>query len=495
MRGDLTEWLRFVRAQHHLLRARPACLFQQAANQPDWSGPGRAAELRARAGLERRPWFRWVNKPAYWDPCLVTFEHGGRKGGFAFSPDSRRVIAGWSDASMQVSDAATGRQVVILQKPERSRDERNLTVMGCSFAAEGTRIVTWIEDGTLKLWDAATGDLMATLARHEDRASAWGTSPDGVWVGAAFEDGLMKLWRASTGRMETLALCSLDGLAPHSLTFSRDGARLAALFFHGAVALFETETGRPLQGFATTPALLTLEFSKDGQRLLARHEGQFFAPAVWTLEGEKVAEFSGHRDRVTACAFSPAADRVITASMDGTIKLWAASGEEMLTFRGHTGGVTDCAFSPDGRLVASASRDRTLRLWDADTGRALARFTGHDYGVDACTFSPDGSRIISVGGETTRIWDAAARIDSSAPPDATARIDDDAPLARPFRGRFEIALTDRVLHLTDSHAKTSGCEFGVRDRLVAFTADDAGGVITARDEWGATYVLVPENLA
>lgn len=42
-RGQLQEWLRFLRAEGHVLALRPWLLFQQAANQPAGSGVPEAA--------------------------------------------------------------------------------------------------------------------------------------------------------------------------------------------------------------------------------------------------------------------------------------------------------------------------------------------------------------------------------------------------------------------------------------------------------------------
>ena len=54
-----------------------------------------------------------------------------------------------------------------------------------------------------------------------------------------------------------------------------------------------------------------------------------------------------------------------SASHDCTVKVWdAKSGQEVLTLRGHTGGVTSVCFSPDGTRLVSTSVDNTVKVWD-----------------------------------------------------------------------------------------------------------------------------------
>jgi WD40 repeat protein len=53
----------------------------------------------------------------------------------------------------------------------------------------------------------------------------------------------------------------------------------------------------------------------------------------------------------------------------------AESGACVLTLAGHTSRVWACAWSPDGRRLLSGSLDNTLKVWDAESGECL--WTGH----------------------------------------------------------------------------------------------------------------------
>jgi WD40 repeat protein/cellulose biosynthesis protein BcsQ len=121
----------------------------------------------------------------------------------------------------------------------------------------------------------------------------------------------------------------------------------------------------------------------------------------------------GHRGNLTAIAFTPDGERLITASWDGTIKFWdIVSGKLSLTLTGHDGAVSSIAVGPadvdrKAVLVASGGQDKSVRLWGVfDDSSESQSLTGHAAAVSAVALSPD-SRYIASGSwdKSIKIWD------------------------------------------------------------------------------------------
>ena len=80
--------------------------------------------------------------------------------------------------------------------------------------------------------------------------------------------------------------------------------------------------------------------------------------------------WTGHTGYIWSAVYSSNGARIVTGSVDTTIRIWdAESGAtvgEPLT--GHNGAVHSVAYSPDGQHIISGSSDRTIQIWDAETG-------------------------------------------------------------------------------------------------------------------------------
>lgn len=239
----------------------------------------------------------------------------------AFLPDGRHLIGLHSRTAATVWNADSGEMVAQL-----STDF--WLVYDCvAVAPDGSRALVCV-DNTLHEWDepASTG----TARRAADRThanigytSVFGYSPLGTWVYRAF--ARVSLYERDNLTVALDTFGDPEGGIPTAIAFTRDETRLCVAFGHRAL--------------------------------------------VWRLD-DRAAEplhLRGHAQPVRAVGFSTGGGTVLTAAMDGTVRVWDANtGAEVRAFEWGIGKIRAAVVSPDGALCAAGSDSGHLVVWDAD---------------------------------------------------------------------------------------------------------------------------------
>jgi len=159
----------------------------------------------------------------------------------------------------------------------------------------------------------------------------------------------------------------------------------------------KAEVHAPLARIPGVRAML----SPDGTRIASVDDNHLVR--LWDDRGEVIAVWPGHTREVSALAFTPDGQALISAGEDG-IRTWRVGTAEPVWLAAT--GISDGAGSPDGRELVVFDRTRTL-LVDAATGAPRREFaSGPGW---SAALSPDGRRLVtsaSTGGLT--IWDVAS---------------------------------------------------------------------------------------
>jgi WD40 repeat protein len=197
------------------------------------------------------------------------------------------------------------------------------------------------------------------------------------------------------------------------------------------------------------PAVYAVSKGRSGWTL-SRRGLMAAAAAALSVDGNQSADAQvctgtiAHRDSITAIAVTFDGQALISASLDGTIKLWklpvgayyftktlsgpvyaltvtpdnrfftaagnenvirnfTVAGTEGTQITGHTAPVRALAVTPDGRFLISGSQDTSIRMWALPAGKFYRTLTGHNNIVRCLAVSPDGE-ILASGGDDIRIW-------------------------------------------------------------------------------------------
>lgn len=214
---------------------------------------------------------------------------------------------------------------------------------------------------------------------HESGVSAVAFNPDSTIAASGDNDGIIFVWDVNTA--DVIRRIEAHSFRVNSVAFDPDNQYIVS-----ASCGEQDEAGACVRGEII----------------------------LWDVEtGEEVRRFEGHTSDVNAVEFDSTGARLLSGSVDLTMRLWdVETGEQLGNYRRHLGPVVDVAFHPiDPTLAVSLAIDTPPTLWNLETGAEVIRYTDHDVmdepnlEVGSIAFSPDGEEIFSSFGIPARFWE------------------------------------------------------------------------------------------
>jgi WD40 repeat protein len=115
----------------------------------------------------------------------------------------------------------------------------------------------------------------------------------------------------------------------------------------------------------------------------------------------------GHLSGILSVAISSNGQRIVSGSLDRTVKVWDGATTECLhTLEGHPSAVWALAISGQGTRIVSGDDYGIVCLWDANEGTCMRTIEVRDNsdGVPV-TISADGQTILAAGDGGVKMWD------------------------------------------------------------------------------------------
>lgn len=299
------------------------------------------------------------------------------------------------------------------------------------FNADGTRILTVSDDATARLWDSQ-GNLISVMDGYVK--AGWptlqaGFSPNGEFIvtaGCIKSDAMQSsnclngsahLWHSDNGSQIT-ALADFDEINSNDdnirishLSFAPDDTRFS-IYAEGwhvwdySGDLVSTLDSGPIW-------VETATYSSDGEYFVAaglywNSGANIGTAAIWNREGDVVTTIDLKSDNtdIVSTHFNSTSDHIITSHVDGKSRIWSLDGTLIATLEGGL----DAVFSPSDNRIASISEDGIVRLWGKE-GDLLFAFQGHQGALSSAAFSSDETRLLTVGDETTMLWEIYPNIE------------------------------------------------------------------------------------
>ncbi len=338
---------------------------------------------------------------------------GPRVSSLEFSPEGDVFLVHGDDGSLQLWDAFEG---VPLAEPAPDRGGRVVfSTDGRWLLAQrdGTgEGATRLDSGSIQVMGR---DLSA--ARHRTLAyDGWRPvlhfSADGRYglVGSgglvvfnpATGEAIRRIDRAETGNIRVVQ--GITWLISEAW-FSPSGNQIVAICntdTESVVKVFETATGKTLHTLPTQKMSqpFRVRFAGENRVVVGSwvYQEGMMPLRLWDLASERVIAEAKPAEEPYIFDVSPDGRRV--ASCGAGIALLDAADLKpigpVLHHRGADVGLYSIAFSPDSRRLVTGSMDGTIRVWKAETGELEAEFEHGDWprwvGV-----SPDSQRVVATG--------------------------------------------------------------------------------------------------
>jgi WD40 repeat protein len=217
-------------------------------------------------------------------------------------------------------------------------------------------------DKTIKRWLAAGAAPRFNLTGHQQHIYALAFNADGSKLASASADKTVKLWTTADGK--NYATCTGHGAQVYGVVFHPTQEQLATASADKTVRLWNAADGKQLKEFkeGIVDALYSIEFSKDGKRLLSCGLAKTWQS--WNVGEDKPAQtVTGHSDHVYRASYNPAGNRIATIGYGGHLFVWdAAAGTSLHNQALPVKAGFSLAYAPDGKELAIATSDNRLLL-------------------------------------------------------------------------------------------------------------------------------------
>jgi len=332
--------------------------------------------------------------------------------GAAFSPNGKIIAIGGRNCMVQLWDASSGHPLgttlsccLASVPPTNTQFCRFGHPLAVDFSPDGTKVIFGGDFPTPLIWnirDKKPNHSVTCDYGHSFKARARTVtfSCDGSFAASAADDGRIMFWNPETGGVIADLVGVFIGL-PKGLACSPDGKLVACGATSGRVQLWDVASQTCLVTFQAHRNLSGLAFAvgSDGSPVLVTG-GNETGPSnvkVWDFKSMSVMpRIVGHNSDVVSVVFTPDGERLITGSLDQTVRIWDWKKNRCLDYLHPQFGVLQAALSPNGQFVAAAGNQCEVDVYDLSTLKLVKKITNPRPFVSAVAFSADSSLVATV---------------------------------------------------------------------------------------------------
>ncbi|MFO0841758.1 MAG: WD40 repeat domain-containing protein [Gemmataceae bacterium] len=253
------------------------------------------------------------------------------------------------------------------------------------------------------LWQLGHADWQSLGSQEGRWVRSLSWSRDGERIATGGYDNVVRVWEAGTGRL----LHQFDELHKdhiHRVAFDSSGWYVASAGDDHAVFLWDLNRRTGSEVYRHAAKVWAVAFLPDGRLVSADHNGEAF---LHRRDGGAAEELPP-LEPCGSVTCSPAGDVIAFGCDGGKVFLWDVKEERGEWLRVSEKGLDalSVAIDPAGKTLAVGGREGMVQLWDLQTRRKRHDLTGHALSVWGLDFAPGGRTLVSASWDhRVRLWD------------------------------------------------------------------------------------------
>ncbi len=321
------------------------------------------------------------------EPLTTCLGHTWTVTSLAATPDGRQVVSASWDSSCRIwsleETPARFRRIQAHKKP----------ILTVAVSPDGTKLASGSEGATAKIWDLATGRLLRTLSGHAGPIQEVAFSPNGQLIATASWDHTIRLWKIDDSGPPRVLAGHTDRV--HAVAFSPDGKLLYSGSADNRLIVWDVASAKLLRQ--------SVEHDDHIHRVVIGRAGMLLASAghrsvrIWdapSLEPRSTLPRQIVENDFTL-AVDPSDSWLAAGSYGHQIVLWRLEDlRPAWRLQGHTDETLSLDWNPEGDRLVSCSLDGTVRVWDPHHATLLIKLDSKRQLVQSIAFSPDGTSIV-----------------------------------------------------------------------------------------------------
>jgi periodic tryptophan protein 2 len=288
-----------------------------------------------------------------------------------FHPSSNLLVAGFSDGLFGLYEMPDFNNIHKLSISQNDIDFATINSSGEWLAFGASKL------GQLLVWEWQSESYILKQQGHFDSMNSLVYAPDGQRIVTTADDGKIKVWDTESGFCIVTFTEHTSGVT--ACEFAKKGNVLFTASLDGSIRAWDLIRYRNFRTF-TAPTRLSfacMAVDPSGE-VVAAGSLDSFDIHIWSVQtGQLLDRLAGHEGPVSALAFAPNGNTLVSGSWDRTARIWSifsrTQTSEPLQLQAD---VIDVAVRPDSLQLAVSTLDGQLTFWTMSDAEQVAGLDG-----------------------------------------------------------------------------------------------------------------------